>query len=187
ARQLRQGRAQALRGGDVAQHAREQVLPQLEGADGLAELLALARVARRVLVRAAGAAHRLPRDAGAGHAQDLRRVAEAARLLQAVLLGDAAAVEGDERVLHHAQRHLVLDLLRGEPPRPLVHDEALDLIVAEVAGPDDDVVRERGVADPFLLAVEDPCVAVAARGRGQAARRARADLGLGQAERADAL
>src|SRR5262249_30764008 len=40
---------------------------------------------------------------------------------------------------------------------------------------------------PLLLPVEDPAVAVAPRGGEEAPRRARADLGLGQAERADAL
>jgi len=71
--------------------------------------------------------------------------------------------------------------------RALLHDEAFDLAILHVTGPDDDVVGERGVADPFLLPVQDPVGAVAARGGGEATRDPGADVGLGQPERADLL
>ena len=68
----------------------------------------------------------------------------------------------DQAVLDHLERHLVLDLLDAEAGRRLVlDDEALDLVVVDVARPDDRDVAPGRVADPLLLAVEDPGVAVA--------------------------
>src|SRR5207245_7446123 len=69
--------------------------------------------------------------------------------------------------------------------RFVLDDEAFDLIVGDVARPDDRDIAPRRVANPALLAVEDPRVAVALGGRGQAAARARTDQRLGEAEAAD--
>src|SRR5260370_23850057 len=73
-------------------------------------------------------------------------------------------------VLHDLQRDLVLDLIDAEAGRRLVlDDETLNLIIAEVSCPDDGNIAPGSVADPPLLAVEDPSVPVALCGRRQAA------------------
>src|SRR5262249_44274793 len=80
---------------------------------------------------------------------------------------------------------LVFHLLDGETGRRLVlDDETLDLIVSDVARPDDRDVTPRRVADPALLAVEDPSVAVAFRRRSETTTGARADQRLGTSEAA---
>src|SRR5262245_38041931 len=100
--QLAQPQHHRLAGGDVAEHAHEQVLDKLETADRLAELNPLVRVAQRVLVGAHLAAHREPRHPSARHPQDLPAVLERVGGLQAVRLGHAAILQRDEPVLHHA-------------------------------------------------------------------------------------
>jgi hypothetical protein len=80
----------------------------------------------------------------------------------------------------------MLDLLDAEAARCLVLDnEALDLVVSHISRPDDRKVAPCGVADPLLLAVEDPGVALAFGGCRQAASRSRAHKRLGQTEAAD--
>ena len=75
----------------------------------------------------------------------------------------------------------------GREAVPVALDqEALDLAVLVRAGPHDDDVGDRPVADPALGAVEHPVVAVAPRARLQRDR-VRAVLGLGQREGADLL
>ena len=94
--------------------------------------------------------------------------------LQAVRFRHAAVLQRDLAVLDHLERDLVLDLLDAEAGRRLVlDDEALDLVVGDVARPDDRDVAPRRVADPPLLAVEDPGVALALRRRRQTAAGAR--------------
>ena len=105
--------------------------------------------------------------------------------MEAVALGDDHAVEGDQPVLHDAQGDLVVKVFDAHTVRAALDDEPFDLVVLFVAGPDDDEVGKAGVADPLLLAVEDPVVTVAASRRGETSRGARSDVGLGQPERAD--
>src|ERR1700733_15208891 len=91
-------------------------------------------------------------------------------------------------ILDHLERNLVLDLLDPEAGRRFVlDDEALDLVIAEIARPDDGEVAPRGIADPAFLAIQDPGVALALRRRQQAAAGARANQRLRQAETADLL
>ena len=130
-------------------------------------------VGERVLVGAAGAADRLPGHPGPGQPQHRRGVAERVRPLQPVRLRNPDPVQGDVGVLHHPQRDLVVHLGGLEARRALLHHEPLDLAVLHVAGPDDGVVGERGVADPLLLPVQHPVVAVAPGRGGQPARGAR--------------
>src|SRR5260370_13556000 len=66
----------------------------------------------------------------------------------------------------------------------LLHDDRLDLVVCDVAGPDDHDVGEARVADPALGSVEDPAAAVAA-GAGLEPDRVRSVPGFGERERAD--
>src|SRR5207248_11196838 len=87
---------------------------------------------------------------------------------------------------HDLERDLVLDLFNAKPRRGLVfNDETLDLIVGDVARPDDRDIAPRRVADPALLAVKDPSIAVALCGGEKSARCARTDERLGQSETAD--
>src|SRR4029450_11267132 len=88
--------------------------------------------------------------------------------LEPVGLGDPNPVEGDEGVLHDPQGDLVLQVLGGESGRPGLDDEALDLAVVDVSGPDHRQVGEAGVADPLLVSIKHPDLAVAAGGGGPA-------------------
>src|ERR1700684_142083 len=91
-------------------------------------------------------------------------------------------------VLDHLERNLVLDLLDTEAGRGLVlDDEALDLVIPEIARPDDGKVAPRGIADPTLLAIQDPGVALALRGGLQTAAGTGAPKRLRKAEPADLL
>src|SRR6202008_4741231 len=93
-----------------------------------------------------------------------------------------------QAVLHDLEGDLVLDFFDLESGCGLVlDDECLDLIVGEIARPDDRDVAPRGVADPFLLAIEDPCVPVTLGRSRKAARGSRADERLGQSEAANFL
>ena len=165
--QLRQAHHQALAGGDVGEHLGEQVLNQLERADRLAELQALLGVFERVpRRRPSGIPSPSQPTSVARHPQHPRGVAERVAALQAVRFRHAAVLQRDLAVLDHLERDLVLDLLDAEAGRGLVlDDEALDLVVGDVARPDDRDVAPRRVADPPLLAVEDPGVAFALRRR----------------------
>lgn len=69
--QLGQADDHAETGGGVAEHLDQQILHELELADGPDELLALLGVAQRDLVRGDHDADCLPGDAAAGPAQDL--------------------------------------------------------------------------------------------------------------------
>ena len=183
---LRQPHHQALARGHVGEHLGEEILHHLERSDRLAELQPLLGIFERCLERAhldagRGPTHHVPR-----HPQHARGVAERIAALQAVRFRNPHVLQRDLAVLHDLERDLVLDLLDAESRRRLVlDDEALDLIVGEVARPDDRDVAPRRVADPALLAVEDPGIALALGGRGQASARSRTDQRLGQAEAAD--
>src|SRR6185312_10631543 len=105
--------------------------------------------------------------------------------LKSILVWYPAILHRDLAVLNNLQRNLVLNLLDGEPGRSLVlDDEALYLVVGNVARPDDRDVAPRSIADPSLLAVQDPGVAFALRRCRHTAGRSRADKWLGQAETA---
>jgi hypothetical protein len=67
-------------------------------------------------------------------------------------------------ILDDLEGNLVLDLFDAEARRRLVlDDKTLDLVVGDVARPDDRNIAPGSVADPPLLAVEDPGVAVTLR------------------------
>src|SRR5580658_5659389 len=186
--QLRLAHDQALRGRYVRNHFSEQVLHQLERADGLAELHALLRVFERGLISAHRASSGHPRHGVACHLQHLCGVAERVATLQAVRFRNANVLERDVTVLNDLERNLVLDLVDTEARRRLVlDDEALDLVVDDIARPDNRQIAPGSVADPPLLAIEDPGVAVSLGGGQQAAARTRSNQRLGQAETADLL
>src|SRR6202043_2164213 len=104
--------------------------------------------------------------------------------LQTIRFRHSYILQRDLAVLDHLERNLVLDLLDAEPGRRLVLDnEALDLVVREIARPDDGEVAPWRVADPPLLSIENPGIAFTLGGCGQTAARSRTDQRLGQAEK----
>src|SRR5712692_4401844 len=103
-----------------------------------------------------------------------------------VLLRYPAVLHRDQAVLDHLERDLVLNLFDLEARRGLVlDDEGLDLVVSDIARPDDRNVAPRRVADPLLLTVDDPGVALSFRDCRQAAGRSGTHQRLGEAEAAD--
>src|SRR5262245_49438108 len=98
-----------------------------------------------------------------GPAQHELSVAERPRAArQTICIRHPAVLHRDLAVLDDLERDLVLNLCNAKPRRGLVFDdEALDLVVVEVACPDDREVAPRRVSDPALLTVEYPGVAFA--------------------------
>src|SRR6266403_1323483 len=164
--QLRLAYDQALRGGYVREHLREEVLHQLERANRFSELETLLRILDRSLKCAHRASGRHPGDGVARHLQHFRGVTEGVTTLETVFFRHAAIFQGDVAVLHDLERDLVFDLFNAKPRCGLVfNDETFDLIVVDVARPDDRDVAPRRVADPALLAVKNPSIAVPLRRR----------------------
>src|ERR1700722_11887343 len=162
--QLRLAHDQALRGRYVRNHLSEQVLHQLERADGLAELHALLRVFERGLISAHRASGGHPRHGVACHLQNLRGVAKRVAALQAVRFGYPDVLQRDVTVLDDLEGNLVLDLVDTEARRRLVlDDKTFDLVVGDIARPDDRKIAPGSVADPPLLAVKNPGIAFALR------------------------
>src|SRR5215470_9727713 len=177
----------ALTRNGVTKHLGKKVLNELERADRLSELQSLLCVLERVLVGAHLDTRRLPCNEVPRPAQYARGVAEGLSAgREPIYLRHPAVLHGDLTVLDHLERDLVQHLLDAEAGRGLVFDnEALDLVVGQVACPDDRDITPRCVADPPFLAIEDPSVAFALRRRGEAAAGSRADQRLGEAEAAD--
>src|SRR5438445_1630891 len=164
--QLRLAYDQALRSGDIRQHSREEVLNQLERADRFSELETLLGILDRGLERAHRASGRHPGDGVARHLQNFGRVAERVAALETIFFRHAAIFQGDVAVLDDLERDLILDLFNAKAGRSLVlDDETFDLIVGDVARPDDRDIAPRRVADPALLAVKNPSIAVPLRRR----------------------
>src|SRR4029077_17446371 len=98
-----------------------------------------------------------------------------------ICLRNAHVLQRDLAVLDDFQRDLVLHLLDAETGgRFVLDDESLDLIVSQIPRPDDRKVAPWRVADPPLLAIEDPAIPFALAGRGQATARSRTDQRLRQ-------
>src|ERR1700692_317889 len=98
-------------------------------------------------------ARRRPTDHIPRHPQYPRGIAERVAALQAVRFGNAHVLQRNLPVLDHFERDLVLDFFDAEAGRGLVLDnEALYLIVGDIARPDDRNVTPRRVADPPILA-----------------------------------
>src|SRR5438309_10234837 len=164
--QLRLAHNEALRRRDVFDHPSQKVLNKLERAYRSSELQTLLGILKRSLVGAHRASRRHPGNRVAGHLQNFRGVAEGVAALETIFFGHAAIFQGDMPVLHDLERDLVLNLLHAKTGRGLVLDnEAFNLVVGDVARPDDRDVAPRRVADPALLAVKNPSIAVALRRR----------------------
>ena len=108
---------------------------------------------------------------------------------QPVGLGHPHALEhGCRRSARSRSACLPSIFVAVKPGVPAPHEEALDLVVGGVPGPDHDDVGEGGVADPALGAVQHPACRPSRRGGGaQAAGGVGAGQRLGQAEGADEL
>src|SRR5258707_10090945 len=91
---LRKTQHHRLGGCDVAKHADQQILDELESADRPPELRPLRRIAERMLVGSHLAAYGEPRHAGARHPENLGGVLERVCVLQAVGLGNTAVTHG---------------------------------------------------------------------------------------------
>ena len=104
---------------------------------------------------------------------------------QQVGFRDADLVQDDVRVLHDPQPDLVRDLGGGVAGPVRLHDEALDLLVRDVAGPDQGEVGDGAGTDPALGPVDDPFAVLQPRRGGQAAGDVRAVVRLGQGEGAE--
>src|SRR6266480_1505064 len=132
-----------------------------EAGNRLAELQPLLAVLERIFVSAHGTSCCLPADHESRHFQDARRISERLIVLQAVFFRNAAVLHRDQAVLHDLEGDLVLNFVDLETGCGLVlDDKRLDLVVGEIARPDDRDVAPGRIADPFLLAVEDPCVPI---------------------------
>src|SRR5882672_5103971 len=184
--QLRQAEHQALACGQIAKHLGEQILNQLERGDRLAELQTLLGVFEGCLECAHLDAGRRPTHHVSRHPQHACGIAERIAALQAVRFRHPYILQRNLAVLDHLERNLVLDLLDAETGRRLVlEDEALYLVVREIACPDDGEVAPWRVTDPPLLSIENPAIAFTLGRCGQTAARSRTDQRLGEAEAAD--
>ena len=151
-------------------------------ASSLPNWLALQRIGARDVERGQLDAGTLPAHPGPRIAQELVGLGEVGGAGQQVGLRDADLVQHDVRVLHDPQADLVGDLRGGVAGTVRLHDEALDLLVGDVPGPDEGEVRDGAGADPALGAVDDPLAVLQPRGGCQAAGDVRAVVRLGQGE-----
>ncbi|EAU62243.1 conserved hypothetical protein [Stigmatella aurantiaca DW4/3-1] len=175
---------------DLRGHVRQHELDGLVLPDGLAERLALARVAHRLLERGPGDAQRLRGDADPAAVQRAHGDLEALALLAQEVLGRHAHVlEEHGAGVRRADAHLLVRLGPDEARRVRGHDEGGDALVARLLvrhREQHDGVRLGAVGDPVLRAVDDVLVAPAHRDR-LLGRRVAARLGLGEAEAAELL
>src|SRR5882724_5823854 len=164
--QLRLAHDQALRRRDVFDHPSQKVLNKLERAYRSSELKTLLGILKRSLIGAHRATRRHPGDGVARHLQNFRGVTEGVAALEAVFFRHADIFQSDVTVLHDLERDFVLNLVNAEAGcRLVLDDETFDLVVGDIARPDDRDVAPRRVADPALLAVKNPSIAVALRRR----------------------
>ena len=177
----------ADRRGDVAEALGEKILHELMAGDRLAELEALAGVGDRGVVGSDRVSDGGPGDLGAGETQHCGCLAERSRVCEPVGLRHTDVVESDVRVLHDAERLLVLDAGADISGSGCRHDEALHLAIFGVFRPNDGDVADRSVTDPPLGPVDDPGVAVTRRGGAEALRYIRPREGFGEAERPQQL
>src|SRR5438876_6776235 len=112
------------------------------------------------------ASRRLPSYVIPCLAQYPRRVAKRLSCLEMVLFLHPNVLQRHQAVLDHLEPELVLNLLDAKARRLLViNDETFDLLIRDIPRPDNRNVTPRRIADPLLLAVQDPSVALLFRGR----------------------
>jgi len=114
----------------LGRHVRQYRLDRLEGADRLAELLALASVLDRVTQRAGRDPDRERGDRDPAAVEHLHRLLEAgADLADLLPLRDPTVLQHDLRGVGGPHAQLVLVLADRESGRPLLDDEGRDPVV----------------------------------------------------------
>src|SRR5690349_13200217 len=158
-------RAEIDRRLDTARHSDPAVRERQQLQTALApELAATAGVGERGVESGDGVAERHPCAGDAGGGEHPGGVGEGVRLGQPVVVGDPDALERDLGLPDRPQRGFALDATGLVAGCPLLDEEPLHPAVGGVAGPHDDDVGDGALADPLLVAVEDPGVAVATSG-----------------------
>ena len=142
--QLRDPHRHAERCGDVAEHPREQVLDQLEAGRSACRTAPAPWRTRRPPRRRRSGSRPRTRPPRRGSARSTRLVSRkrVAALAAGSPAGTRQSVEARCRRSARSAARLVLDLGGGEAGGVLLDDEALDLVVVDVLGPDDDQVGE---------------------------------------------
>ena len=128
---------------------------------------------------------RRPGHAEPGREQHDRGVLESVGARQYGVKRNSYIGQGNAGLVHGAQRALARHGLAVVSRQRLV-DQKPTHVAAVVAGPDHGHIADRTVADPLLLAVDDPFIAVTVGG-GLEGHRVRAVVGFGQGEGAEFL
>jgi len=144
----------------------------MEAADRLAELLAVGGVLAGDLEAVHGGADRAPRDAVAGLGQTRQRPLHPCHLGEDVLGGDVHVLKADLARDRRTEAELLVDLVRRDPVAVGLDEEPANRrpLLGVVFRPDDGDVRDRGVRDPRLRAVQHVVVAVGLGARVSIAR-----------------
>ena len=143
------------------------------------------RVGQRRLVACNRGAESLPGDGETRRHQDFLRIAKCVGVGQSVLERHAHILERNLRVLDDAERGFARNELRVEAGHPAFDDVATDVAIVATR-PDDDVIGERRVANPTLVAIQHVGVAVTPRARFEHAHVGTV-VWLGESECADLL
>ena len=151
--------------GDLGLHISELLLDQLECSQRYSELLSLKSVVSGVVEAELSRSDGAPGDTVSGFIEAGEGYLESLVLLGGELVGDwdLDVVHDDHAGGAGSQRELSLDLGCGEAGHALLEDEASD-IVGLVLRPDDEHVRDGGVRDPGLGAVQHEVVALSLGG-----------------------
>lgn len=149
------------------QHPGKLFLNELEFCNWKTKLLTLEAILECLLIRASRIAsnhpcHNQPRRLKHGSCARL----EVFPVGQSIVLGDKDIVKSNISILHHSQTVFSFDFLRLQALGPLGHHEALDLVAfRRIPRPNHDVVGKSGIANPSLLAVDEPAALGLGRGR----------------------
>ena len=189
--QVRSAVREPARGLELGRDVGELELDRLELRDGLAELLAAARVVERHVEHRLGQAER---QRGDGDAPDFERAEELAephrRVAEEMVVRDPDVVEEELPGVEAAPTDAAHLRAHGESGRVLLDDEARKggRFAADRFGSGQQRDAERhvgaGVRDERLAPVDQPA-AVASHGSRPDAARVGSGVGLGQAERAE--
>src|SRR5215831_14064385 len=97
----------------------------------------------------------------------MRRIApRLCACLEMVLFRQPNVLHRNQAILDYLECELILNLLDTKARcRLVLNDKSFDMVIPEIAGPDNRNATPRSIADPLLLAVQDPRGAVLLRGR----------------------
>src|SRR5437899_262740 len=153
-----------LRLGDFLHHPNQFFLHQLEPGNRTTKLLARFGVSQRGLVAINSRPNYAP-----GHAHPCLRKTRERRfqsrsLGQTILRRYAAIFEPAFRRARHAQTELSLNIVRAKPTRVFLHYKSTNTTIV-VFRPYHFYIRDGGIADPTLAAVQNVMIALAAGAR----------------------